>query len=347
MSTPIKLNTILVKKVIVHSIPKHVKNDLTTEPKYSKLESKLSDGLKIFFRDKITQALESDKAFKICFNDASNSPVSYVCAEVLSKAGGDFVEQSKLLAKHLFEMQGGANAAGILVFIYGTVSALDTCFILKLEMDKGMQLTLDPKTDSYDIAEVENLMLTHKTKIYKVAMIINRKDFNVHFDGKLMDYQIDMKSKREVSTWFMDKFLGCVAFEDPKITTQKFYNLTRSFIDTLEEPIQRTKYLQDLNSYVQKNSNTLSAKEFANDYITETSQKSAYESFLKSKSFTFSSFIKDLSQIDNQVKKIMVTFENGISIVGTKGTLDDKVTFEKMDSGETRAEITSKIKKVV
>lgn len=347
MSTAIKLNTILVKKVIVHSIPKHAKDDFTTEPKYSKVESKLSDGLKIFFRDKITQALESDKAFKICFNDASDSPVSYVCSEVLSRGGGGFVEQSKLLAKRLFEIQVGSNAAGILVFIYGIVSGFSTCFILKLEMDKGMQLTLDPKTDSYDIAEVENLMLTQKTKIYKVAMIINRKDFKGKYDGKLMDYQIDMKSKREVSTWFMDKFLGCLAYEDPKITTQRFYHLTRSFIDTLEEPIQRAKYLQDLNSYVQKNSNTLSAKEFANDYITETSQKSGYETFLKSKNFTFSSFMKDLSQIDNQVKKIMVTFENDVSIVGTKGTLDDKVTFEKLENGETRAEITSKIKKVV
>lgn len=347
MSTAIKLNTIIVEKVIVHSIPKHAKDDLDIEPTYSELESTLSDGLKLFFKDKIVQALGSHKSFKICFNDASDSPVSYVCAEVIGNKGVGFVEHSKVLAKRLFEIQMGSNAPGILVFIYGTVNGHGTCFLLKLEMDKGMQLHLDPKTNSYDIAEVENLMLTQKTKIFKVAMFVLRADFKTKYDGQIMDYQIDIKSKKEVSTWFMDRFLGCVAFEDPKITTQIFYNLTRSYIDTLEEPIEKAKYLQDLNSYVQKNSGTLSGQEFADDYLLETERKSGYEAFLKSKNFTLGSFLKNTTQIDNQVKKIMITFENDISIIGNKGILDEKVKLQKLSDGQTRAEITSKIKKVV
>jgi len=347
MSTAIKLNTIKIEKVIVHSIPKHAKDKLDVEPTYSELESTLSGGLKLFFKDKIIQALGSHKSFKICFNNGSESPVSYVCTEMIAKSADGFVQHSKVLAKHLFEIQVGSNAAGILVCIYGTVNGHGTCFLLKLEMDKGMQLQLDPKTNSYDIAEVENLMLTQKTKIFKVAMFVSRTDFKAKYDGQIMDYQIDIKSKKEVSTWFMDKFLGCIAFEDPKITTQLFYNLTRGYIETLEEPIDKAKYLQDLNSYVQKNNNTLSAEEFANDYLLETDQKSGYAAFLKSKDFTLSSFLKDNTQIENQVKRIMVTFENDISIIGNKGILDEKVKFQKLDNGQTRAEITSKIKKVV
>lgn len=347
MSTEIKLNTIIIQKVIVHSIPKHSKNDLSIEPKYSKQESRLSDGLKIFLKDKLTQALGSDKSFKICFDNTNASPVSYICAQVLGTDGANFIDQSKQLAKYLFEIQVGNNAAGILVFVYGTVNSKNTCFILKLEMDKGMQLTLDPNTDSYDIAEVENLMLTQKTKIYKVAIIITRTDFAAHYDGKIMDYQIDIKSKKEVSTWFMDRFLGCVAFKDPKITTQLFYNLTRAFIDTLEEPVEKAKYVQDLNSYVQKNQQTLSATDFANDYLSTTEHKTSYETFLRSKDFELSAFVKDTTQIDNQVKKIMISFENDISIIGNKGTLDNKVKLEKLENGQTRAEITSRIKKIV
>ncbi|MFC5282795.1 nucleoid-associated protein [Pedobacter alpinus] len=343
MPEQLKLNTITVSKVIVHSIPKHQKGDLTIEPKYSKLESKLSDGLKLFFRDKIIQALASDKSFRISFNDNSDSPVSYLIKEVLGN-NDLFIDKSKSLAKHLFETQIGSNAAGILVVILAKVNTYTTCLLLKLEMDKGMQLTLDPKTDSYDIAEVEDLMLTQKTKIYKVALLIRREDFDAKYDGLIMDYQIDMKSKREVTTWFIDKFLGCNAYEDPKITTQKFYNLTKTYIDTIEEPILRAKYLQDLNSYVQCNKSTLSPREFADDYLSNKEDKTNYKSFLESKNFGFSSFIKDLTQISRQVQKITVLFANDISIIGNKGTFDDNVKFEKMNDGKTKAEIISKIK---
>jgi len=264
----VKLNTIVIKNVIVHSIPRHKKNaDGEVEPKYSKQESKLSDGLKIFFKDKIIQALDSDKSFKICFDNSSTSPVSYISKQLLGSSGDDFINHSKSLAKHLFDIQVGSNPEGILVCIFGTINLKNTCFFLKLEMDKGVQLTLDPKTDSYDIEEVENLMLTQKTRIYKVAMFILREDFSADYDGKTMDYQIDIKQKKNVTTWFIEKFLGCYAYEDPKITTQKFYNLTRAFIDTIEEPIEQAKYIQDLNSYVQKNVLSLSPQEFADDYL--------------------------------------------------------------------------------
>ncbi len=344
----IQLNTIIIQKVIVHTIPKHKKNaEGETEPKYSKQESKLSDGLRLFFRDKITQALDSDKAFKICFNDSSASPVSYISKKLLTDEADDFVESSKTLAKYLFDVQVGSNAAGILVCIYGSVNSKRTCFFLKLEMDKGVQLTLDPETDSYDIEEVENLMLTQKTRIYKVAMFILRDDFKAKYDGKTMDYQIDIKNKKDVTTWFIERFLGCYAYEDPKIATQKFYNFTRAFIDTIDEPIEQAKYIQDLNSYVQKNSASLSPREFADDYFQSTEQKSNYKSFLESKNFPFSSFLRDISQIENQVKKITINFDNDITIIGTKGVLNDKVTLEKLDDGRTRAEIVSKIRKIV
>ncbi|MGZ3757253.1 MAG: nucleoid-associated protein [Mucilaginibacter sp.] len=344
----VKLNTILIKNIIVHSIPKHKKDaDGSVEPKYSKQESKLSDGLKLFFKDKITQALDSDKSFKICFNNSSTSPVSYISRQLLTKHGDNFIEHSKNLAKHLYDIQVGSNPEGILVCIFGTVNSKNTCFFLKLEMDKGVQLTLDPKTDSYDIEEVENLMLTQKTRIYKVAMFILRDDFEAKYDGKTMDFQIDLKQKKNVTTWFIDKFLGCYAYEDPKITTQKFYNLTRSFIDTIKEPIEQAKYIQDLNSYVQKNVSQLSPQEFANDYLESTEQKSNYKSFLESKDFSFSSFFRDTAQIENQVKKIMINFANDITIIGTKGVLNDKVKLEKLDNGQTRAEIVSRIKKIV
>jgi hypothetical protein len=342
----IDLSTITIERIIVHDIPKHQKNDYSIEPNYSLQESHLTDGLRLFFKDKVLQALNSDRSFKICFDDNSDSTVSWLAGESMKSDGSLIATHSKEIAKRLFEIQVGNNAAGILVVIHGKVNNKTSCIILKLEMDKGAQLTLDPKTKSYDISEVENLMLTQKTRIYKVAMFILRDKFNINYDGIIMDYQIDTRAKKDISTWFMDKFLGCIAFEDPKVVTQKFYNLTRSFIDTISDPVTKAKYLQDLNSYVQKNSPTINPKEFAIDHLNTTNHRNDYRNFLESKRFSFSASPKDITHIERQIRKIVLTFENDIAIIGKKGTFKNKVKLSKTEDGRDKAEIVSKIQSI-
>ncbi len=346
MAQKIDTSTIQIERIIVHDIPKHKKGELEIEPTYSQKESKLTDGLRIFFKDKVVQSLSSDKSFKICFDEENTSPISWITNEFLNSDGSDIVSQSIAITKHLFEIQVGYNAAGILVIIFGKINSFNTCIILKLEKDKGAQLKLDLKTKSYNIEEVKDLMLTEKTKIFKVAMFILRENFKIKYDGFIMDYQIEIKEKKEATTWFINKFLGCRAFEDPKITTQHFYNYTRTFIDTISDDIERAKYIQDLNSYVQKNTPTLSPKEFADDYLLTTEHKNDYKNYLDSKKFNFTSFPKDITQIEKHVKKITIAFVNDISIIGNKGILDKKVKLEKLENGQTRAEVISKIRRI-
>ncbi|XQP83896.1 MAG: nucleoid-associated protein [Candidatus Pollutiaquabacter aromativorans] len=344
MATRIDTTTIQIEKIIVHDIPKHRKGETGIEPNYSEQESKLTQGLRNFFKEKVMQALGSDKSFKICFDEENTSPISWINKELLQSGGSNFPLQSKAITKHLFDIQVGYNAAGILVVIFGKVNSFNTCIILKLEKDTGAQLKLDDKTHSFNIEEVKDLMLTQKTKIFKVALFIQREDFKAKYDGVIMDYQINIKEKKEVTTWFMEKFLGCRAFEDPRITTQHFYNHTRAYIKTIQDEIDRAKYIQDLNSYVQKNSLTLNPKEFADDYLRTTQHRNDYKNYLQTKKIKFNSFPKDITQIERHVKKFTINFSNDVSIVGKKGTLKGKVKLEKLKDGQTRAEIVSKIR---
>lgn len=345
MSKKIDLQTIAISNVIVHDLPKHKKDDSTIAPNCSKNESKLSDGLRLFFKDKVVNALGSDKSFKICYDTENESPVGSIVDEMLTSNCSDLVESSTSIAKHLFGIQVGNNASGILVVIFGKLSSQNICILLKLERDKGAQLKLNPQTESYDIEEVQDLMLTQKTKIYKVALFILRKDFKVKFDGLIMDYQIDVKQKKEIVTYFIEKFLGCKAFEDPKVTTQKFFNYTRAFIGTVDDELTKAKYLQDLNSYMQKNSQVINPQEFADDYL-KSPHKNGYKSYLESKKFSFSQSPKDIHFVENKIKKFIVSFVNDVSIVSNKGVFGNKVKMEKLDSGETRAVVTSRIKKI-
>ena len=187
-------------------------------------------------------------------------------------------------------------------------------------------------------------MLTKKTKIFKVAIFINRIPAGTDYDGRLMDYQINPKNKKEINTFFLD-FMGCVPYSDPKISTKRFYELTRKFLDTIPDEIIRSQYIQDLNSYLRKIQATISPREFAEDYMASTQHKN--REYLQSQSFEFTNYTKDNTLINSHINKIIMEFENGISILGANGSFEDKVSFSKDEqTGECRAEIKSKIKKV-
>lgn len=347
MTKPYDLTTLEIEKAIVHDIPKHKKHDFTISPTFSQQESALTDSLKLFFKDSIIKSLGRDRAFKICYDTDSSSPINSYVDVIIQNEDDDFVNKSIEIGQHLFNIQKGYNASGILFLLKCKLSGSSVCIIMKLERDGGAQLTLNPTTKSFDISQVENLMLTEKTRVFKISLLINRDDFVINFDGVLMDYQINIKQKKELSSFFVFDFLGCKPFEDPKVTTQKFYNLTRVFIQSkVVNKIEQAKYIQDLNSYLQKNNKDLSPKEFSDDYLQTHFIQDEYKNFLETKKFSFSSFPKDLTLISSKIEKFMVSFKNGIAIYGNKGSFKKNVELTELPNGEHQATVTSEILKI-
>ncbi|RTZ01450.1 hypothetical protein EKL98_15020 [Flavobacterium bomense] len=117
------------------------------------------------------------------------------------------------------------------------------------------------------------------------------------------------------------------------------------FLFAYPDPVKKAKYTQDLNSYLQKNSHNISAREYANDYM-ETADKEKYGRYLKEKDFRMSEFPKDLDYIEAKIKTITMVFTNDISIVGKKGTFEKNVKLENQQDGTTKAEIISTVKMV-
>ncbi len=346
MAKSIETYTIEIEKIIVHSIPKHKKGDFTIQPEYSENESELPEKLRQFFKDKVVQSLNSNKELPVCYDTENVSPVSTYINEIINSNGDLLVEKSKSITEYLYKIQDGQNASGLLVVIAGKISSKNCCIIIKLESDEGAQLHLDPKTKSFNIIEVKDLMLTNKTKIYKVGIFFDKTDFGVGYDGSTADLQIDPKTKKVITTWFIEKFLGCIPLEDPRATTKKFYEYTTTFIQSgVDDPVKKVKYTQDLNSYLQKNSKNISAFEFANDYL-DTYDKDSYTKYLKEKKFRLTEFPKDIQYLEKRISKITMLFSNNIAIVGNEGTFKEDVKIEKLNNGQTKAEIISTLKSV-
>ena len=49
----IDYSLLVIDKLIIHDVPKHKKGDLSGGPNHSENESTITDGLRIFFQDKI------------------------------------------------------------------------------------------------------------------------------------------------------------------------------------------------------------------------------------------------------------------------------------------------------
>lgn len=338
------ISLLIIGDIIVHDVPKHKRNDVSKSVDYSESTSKLTSELKNFFKDKLTETIFK-RGFKVYYDPETISPIPKLVSKLNSSPREDLVIVSKAIAKHLLDIQSGNNPAGIVVIIEGTINSKNVTAILKLERDEGARLHKNSEKHIIDIEAVKDLMLTKKTKLYKASIFFKRTDFKSDFDGFVSDNQLDIESPSIVAKFFLEKYLGCKIFGDTRTDTKKFFEITKNFILNLEDPVKKARYYEHLMSYSNKPENVINPKEFCINYI-EADDRQAYEHHLEQNHFSTDQFIKDTELINSHLKKMMIDFENDISIISRNGELGNKVKLTNAQDGEVIAEIKSKIKNI-
>ncbi len=76
-----------------------------------------------------------------------------------------------------------------------------------LERDEGARLKKNHRSHFIDIESVRDLMLTKKTRLYKVGLFFDREEFNAEFDGYVCDNQLSTESTIGVAKFFLERFL--------------------------------------------------------------------------------------------------------------------------------------------
>lgn len=339
------ISLLKIESVIVHDVPKHTKADTSPTVDYSEKQSQLKGELKIFFKDKITEALAGTKSFRVCFDDGTTSPIPSTLNNMITTSNGIFVDSSQKIAKHLYDIQTGQNPSGIVVIMECLVNRKNAIAIMKLERDEGARLKKNTAEHTIDIEGVRDLMLTKRTKVYKVGLLFNRDDFSADFDGYVNDSQASSYGRINVARFFLGEFLGCIMYGDTRILTQQFFDVSVDFITKVEDPIKKAKYFNDLISYINKNTQDVNPREFAIDYL-ELDDRQVYEEHLKTNDVPIQRIQKNTELIKNKIKKMVMDFDNGISITSIGGEIKDKVKLSKADEGKIKAEFTAKLKRI-
>jgi hypothetical protein len=343
------LGYLRIRKVILHDVPKHTKKEEGEGPILSQVESPLSGSSSLYFKKKIVDSIKSTKAFDITFDAISSSPVPELITEYLTKPTKSlFIKNSQKMAEHLHNIQSGHNPPGFLAVVDCTVDDKMALAIVKLEREEGVRLqqttVQDKRTFNFDV--IKDLIFTEKTRVYKVSLFIALDEELKSMEAAVSDYQTGYFRQADVARFFLRSFLGCTLLEEAYMSTRKFYELSEQFFnEEVKDPTKRQKYYTHLVSTLHSNADSVSPESFAQLFL-ETPDRKPYLAYIRSQGLNAVSFPLDTRLIDGRLKKQLIEFEEGISIVIRSEDAEERVKWTSLANGQVKAEISGMLKAI-
>lgn len=344
-----KLYSLEIKKLIIHEVPKRMRNEEGGSPIYSEIESPMDDELLFFFKEKIIGGIGSNNAFDVVYEPSSPSPVGEYLMRYFNGETTDFIKVSQKIAEHLYNCQTGINPGGLLAVIECEIDKENAIAILKVEKEEGVRLNqeiIDGKR-TFDIKLIKDLLFTKKTKLYKIGLFYTLPNTDQTIQGIVSDHQRGYQATNEIALFFLDKFLGCKLLDDPVITTKHFYEATEEFINKeIDNPALKALTHTHLISELSNQRTVINPDNFASDYLPTRLRRKFIES-LNERGIPTHSFNKKLDLIEPKIKRKAIEFESGIQVVGKYDAINNNVKLSEVEEGKTKLELIDKLKRVI
>lgn len=251
-----RLRGLCIDELLIHDIPQKLARRLLRDssdnkkekPMYSQAPSGMDMKIKSFFQNKIVVTIASPSSFDVIVDPDNASPVPKLAQQYLhADEGEQRVFLSQNIAAFLHEKQTARNSAGLLLFARCLVAEETALAILKVEREEGIRVQremMDTGLFIFDIEHIHDLMLTEKTKLFKMALLWEKQG---SLNGTICDQQRG-SSVKEVADFFISDFLGCMLAEHPQITTKRFYGVTIKYLNEyVESAEKKSRIIESLN----------------------------------------------------------------------------------------------------
>ena len=356
------LTSLVADNLIVHDVPKKFsRNYLKENPDANFEDLILSDiptefdtELVKFFHGRISSTIGSSSVFEIEFdpilsdNKTQRAVKNYFDSGKASSfplAEGDAIRITQDIAITLHEVQTARNPGGILLFIPCHDQHQNGLAILKVEREDGVRIQRDITTQgktTFSAQHIKDLMLTSKTKLFKIVLFYLSDDKVVGF---VCDQQQGVLGNREVANFFLTDFLGCKLKEEPHVSTKKFFEATTAYINSeaLNDP-ERLDVRMHLISELTNNLQTINLSSFA-DRAIPSGKKQGFMDVMQNKKIP-TTFPKDIVLIADKIKKVKYELECGIKITGTEEAVKNNLSIASCEDGKTKFELIDRIRKV-
>ncbi|TGK00383.1 nucleoid-associated protein NdpA [Leptospira selangorensis] len=254
----------LIDKVIIHWVPQ---SDSKQEIKLSESFSEVINP--DFWKQKIEEAQEKKNFSPIEFIGGKPGFIGEKARFLKGEKRPDqIIKISHEIAKFLHSKQNRKNISdGFLIIIKGKNDyENEYVCLLKLEAMRGSEAKFDDKRKSYNLNDLENILLTQKTKVFKLAMFVF--DGHSFLESYAMDDQINSD---EIATFWLTNFLQAKNLESPVELTKQFISFVRKFAAQSRLSIgESIDLLTGLHAELISNRRTIKLIDFASEYVPPT-----------------------------------------------------------------------------
>ena len=257
-----------------------------------------------------------------------------------------FVEASQLLANHLFQTQTGSNPPGLLAVAQTKIEGVRSLALMKLEREAGARVAATQYQGklTFDVQHLSDLMLTDKTRVFKIGFFVQEGTTLETIRGLVSDNQAAQWHKSDIADFFLRGFLGCKLREEPRVTTRNYLDATEEWINSsVPDPVLKSKYEVAVLAEMQRNLSSINPRVFA-DQSLELSDRQPYISHLQERQVPVTEFPKDNSMIEPRPRRISMELESGVVIMAKTDVFEDKVHITEEGSGQSRIEIIDRVK---
>ena len=342
----INLNLLQIETIIVHEVPERQAGQDAPAPKLSEATSPVSDPVKNFFLEKVRSSL-SDAACDVRFSSDTDSKVPSICERITRPNATEFVAHSQELARQLQAAQTATTSGGLLAVADARAGARKALLIVKLEKEAGIRVRETKNNNdklTLSLEHLRDLMLTEKTRVFKVGLFVQRGKSIASIMGKVSDNQRSFSSNQEIAGFFLKKFLGCHQLESPAVVTKRFISFAQTFInEDIPDPEDKTRYQLGLAAELSNQNATLKPRTFARK-VLDPKHRDNFNKALRDAEFCYREFEKDIKVVNAVVSGIRMDFKSGITVIGPNEAVDEHIEWKTGEDGESVVEIKDELK---
>jgi len=316
MITNADLAKLRIQRTIFDDVPNRPKGS-TKEPVLADLETQVDAKRGEMLRRRMVQVLGSRSAYPVEFSPDTGSAVPHEVRSYTSNPGSSdqFVEMSKRLAGFLFEQHTGATSPGLLCVMDVVSGGHQGLALLKLEREEGAELQSRVENGKriFDMSVLDNLILTEGTRLFKTGVFLRIGPDDDDFKAAACEGQRTVVTSGDVARFWL-RYLGCRFTEEPRVSTQKWFEASICFAnEQVTDPILKNDLYEHIQSELKSSRATVSPRKFIEDYLPEKYQQ-GYKNFLKDRGVPTHAFQKDIADIKGRLRRLAYHTAKGVSV---------------------------------
>jgi hypothetical protein len=155
---------------------------------------------------------------------------------------------------------------------------------------------------TFAMSVLDNLVLTDGTRLFKSAMFLRLGKGDDEFIASACDTQLNVVSSDDMAKFWL-RYLGCTFTIEPRIATQRFYEVSVRFInESVSDPVLKNDLYEHLQSQLKSEKKTFSPRSFIEEYVRRD-YRQPFQNFLESNNISLANFTKDISDIDPRLRR--------------------------------------------